>query len=90
MGVIDERKAGEWYEASVRCYVQRHQGCARCGEQHCVLRSEWGTRVEFHCARCDFSACHDSCSGRYFASGGDEMGLLGVALGLTDAEQPVG
>jgi hypothetical protein len=86
MGSFDKRHPAEWYEAAADSYVQQHQGCARCGGQHCVLRAEWGLRTEFHCSKCDFSACHDRDSGRYFAVPGDNLGVIGVALGLSDEE----
>jgi hypothetical protein len=75
MWLIEERTASQWYEEAARCYVQSHQGCPRCGGQHCVLRSEWGSRIEYHCAACDFSACQDSKTGESFMDPGDGVGL---------------
>jgi hypothetical protein len=63
-----ERQAAEWFEAARRSYVEAHQGCAHCAEQHCVFLSLWGRRLEYHCMACDFSASHDDQTGRYYAA----------------------
>jgi hypothetical protein len=86
MSRADERSAGDWFEAAERCYVQHHQGCARCGRQHCVLRSKWGPRTEYHCADCDFSVSRDAESGACMMAAGDRHGLPGVALGHADPD----
>jgi hypothetical protein len=61
---------GEVYRAARRCYEEEHQGCTHCGQQHCVFRSAWGTRVEYACYLCDFCVCHDEQAGRYYVSQG--------------------
>jgi hypothetical protein len=66
-----QRSPGEWFHEAVRYYSEEHQGCAHCGNRHCVFRSRWGERVEYYCSACDFSACHDARTGRYFAATGD-------------------
>lgn len=68
-----ERTAVEWFEEAERWYVEGHQGCACCGRQHCVFRSEWNQRVEYYCSVCDFSACHDAATGRCFAVVGEGL-----------------
>jgi hypothetical protein len=65
------KTAEEWYGEAVRCYVDEHQGCPCCGARHCVFRSRWGARVEYHCGACDFSAAHDAARGGCTASRGD-------------------
>ena len=44
----------EWYEAAEFWHTEHHQGCPCCRGCHCVFRSEWGDRVEYHCTACDF------------------------------------
>jgi hypothetical protein len=65
------RGPSEWFHEAVRWYEEGHQGCPRCRRRHCVFRSFWGPRVEYYCSACDFSACHDRETGRYFAAPGD-------------------
>jgi hypothetical protein len=80
-----ERTAVEWFADATRWYVEGHQGCACCHQQHCVFRSEWGRRIEYYCTACDFSTCHDGQSGRYFATPGEPSGA-GPAV-LLDSEE---
>jgi hypothetical protein len=71
MGSNAERTPLEWYEEAVRAYAEEHQGCPRCGAQHCVFGSQWGQRFEYYCSACDFSTCYDGQTGQYFAVIGD-------------------
>ena len=71
MGLDAERTAREWFEQAAFWYVQGHQGCAHCGERHCVFRQEWAGRLEYHCTACDFSACRDGQTGRYYVDAGE-------------------
>jgi len=75
-----KRSAVEWFEQAADWYVSGHQGCVCCGAQHCVFQSEWCHRLEYYCAVCDFSACHDLRTDHYYATVGDGHGLLGVVL----------
>jgi hypothetical protein len=75
MGLHAERSSFEWYQEAVRSYAEEHQGCASCRARHCVFQSRWGPRVEFYCSACDFSACFDGQTGRYFAVIGDGRGI---------------
>jgi hypothetical protein len=61
------RSPAQWFAEAVRCYLEAHQGCPCCGNQHCVFRSEWGARVEYYCSACDFSTCEDHQTGRCYA-----------------------
>ena len=63
--------ADQWFAEASRWYVEGHQGCPSCHGAHCVFRSEWGARVEYHCTACDFSACRDAESGRSFVAFGE-------------------
>jgi len=63
-----ELAPAEWYEAAEQWHVEQHQGCPYCCGRHCVFRSEWGDRVEYHCTACDFSASLDQRTGRYFTT----------------------
>jgi hypothetical protein len=89
MELNDERTPIQWYQAAVRCYVENHQGCAKCGQSHCVFLARWGPRTEYYCSACDFSTCHDGETGRSFAAIGDGRqlaeALLGGSVGAEDA-----
>lgn len=66
------RTPADWFLTAAHSYIDHHQGCPSCGQQHCVFRSRWGQRTEYHCSACDFFVCHDRDRGQYFASEGDE------------------
>jgi hypothetical protein len=70
MSVHEEWSAARWYERAARCYVEKHQGCAWCGRSYCVFRSHRLDRVEFSCFFCDFFACHNHLTDRYYSSPG--------------------
>jgi hypothetical protein len=76
----ENRAPGDWFRRAAEWYVEGHQGCACCGGQHCVFRTEWGQRIEYYCSVCDFSTCHDLRTGHYYATVGDGKGLLGLVL----------
>jgi hypothetical protein len=80
MSLNGERPAVEWFEEAVRCYAEEHQGCASCGERHCVFRSWCGQRVDYYCHACDFSVCHDVVTGNYFAALGEGRRLPDAIL----------
>ena len=65
-----EGSAALWFERAARCHVERHQGCPWCGASHCVFRSPRQDRVEYACYCCDFFACHNHLTGRYYATPG--------------------
>jgi hypothetical protein len=65
-----ELAAQDWYEEAVRWYVNKHQGCPWCGRANCLYQSERGRAMEYHCGTCDFFACHDLDTGRYFMGPG--------------------
>jgi hypothetical protein len=83
----DARTPAQWFEEAVRWYVEAHQGCPCCGEQHCVYRSVLGACVEYYCTSCDFSACLDEQTGQYYAvqGNGDER-----PSGIFSRYQPCG
>jgi hypothetical protein len=88
MGPHLERTPTEWFHAAAHSYVEKHQGCAACGGQHCVFPSRWGSRLEYYCSACDFSASHDAETGHYFASPGDGRQLAEALLThLTSCEE---
>jgi hypothetical protein len=76
-----ERTPNQWYHKAERCYIERHQGCAQCGESHCVFQARWAQRTEYYCSACDFSTCHDGETGCYFAAVGDGRQLAEALLG---------
>jgi hypothetical protein len=63
--------ARQWFIKAIRWYVEEHQGCPRCRGRHCVFRATWGSRIEYHCTECDFSAAHDETAGTYAANLGE-------------------
>jgi hypothetical protein len=73
MAVLQDRSPAEWYREAARSYVTAHQACAVCEARHCVFRSEVGGRVEYSCAACGFSVCHENRTSAYIAAAGDEM-----------------
>ena len=80
------RTADEWFADVLRWYTQEHQGCPCCRGRHCVFRATWGTRVEFHCTACDFSAARDSATNRCTASIGEAPPALSS---LFDSDWPI-
>src|SRR4051812_45300149 len=87
------RAPSEWFVEATRWYLQGHQGCAHCREQHCVFRSAYGVRVEYYCTACDFSVCHDTQTDRYFAALGEkehQPGALLAAEELWEARAALG
>jgi hypothetical protein len=79
------RTPDEWFADAVRCYLEQHQGCPCCGARHCVFRSLWGTRVEYYCTACDFSAACDAASRYCTATCGDCPASPDVPLALEPA-----
>lgn len=63
MASAEKRLAVSWYALAERCYAEEHQGCPSCRQRHCVFRSRWGARTEYHCTACDFSASRDDSTG---------------------------
>jgi hypothetical protein len=76
-----QRPAAEWFAAAERCYAQEHQACPACRQRHCVFRSQWGTRTEYHCTACDFSASSDESTGQAVCAPGSAP-ATGWRLGL--------
>ena len=86
-----ERLAQKWFGAAIRWYAEEHQGCPRCQDRHCVFRAVWGSRVEYYCTACDFSAAHDEATGSYAATAGNAMPsgvplVLGTEIGRCNEE----
>jgi hypothetical protein len=65
------KKPEEWFSEAARWYLEGHQGCPCCRQQHCVFRSQWGWRIEYYCTACDFSVSLDVQSKQCTASRGD-------------------
>lgn len=65
-----ERTPQEWFEDAMRHYAEHHQGCCWCGGANRVYRSERGGRLEFECGDCEFYACREADSVRYFMAPG--------------------
>jgi hypothetical protein len=84
---LPERVAQTWFIETSRWYVEEHQGCPRCQRRHCVFQARWGSRVEYHCTGCDFSAAHDEATGTYAAMVGDPA-PPGAALPLDVTPAP--
>ncbi len=84
---LPHQLAQKWFVAAIRWYVEEHQGCPRCQVRHCVFRARWGSRIEYHCTACDFSAAHDEASGTYAVSD-SEPTPTGVTLLVDLAPSP--
>ena len=74
-----KRTSGEWFEAAVRSYVERHQGCAWCGGSHRVFKQERGGRVEYYCNGCDFRVSFDLAANTYVIVPGEDQREPGQA-----------
>jgi len=74
------KTAEEWFSDAMRWYLEGHQGCPCCQKRHCVFRSRWGTRIEYHCNACDFSVAQDAQLKRCTASRGEKPQGLGMKL----------
>ena len=61
---------GEWFQEAARSYIEKHQGCPWCRGAYRVYRSERSQLLEYHCGGCDFFACHDQQTGKYFMGPG--------------------
>jgi hypothetical protein len=79
------RTAEEWFNDAVRWYLEGHQGCPCCQAHHCVFRSVWGLRIEYHCTACDFSVARDGQSLRCTASRGEGKPSARLKLGRDSA-----
>ena len=73
MAPAELRPAESWYALAERCYAEEHQACPSCRQQHCVFRSRWGARTEYHCTSCDFSAARDAASGEAVCVTGETL-----------------
>jgi len=74
------KAARDWFAEARRCYAEEHQGCPCCHGRHCVFRARWGSRTEYHCNECDFSAAYDDAEDIYAATTGGETGGVSVVL----------
>jgi hypothetical protein len=70
MATTQASGAVQWFEKAARSHVEQHQGCPWCGGRHCVFKSSRGDRVEYSCSSCDFYACHNFQTNRYYSSPG--------------------
>jgi hypothetical protein len=53
------RSAADWYDEAECAYCELHQGCAWCGNTHCVRNEAHGNKRTFSCQRCDFQVSFD-------------------------------
>jgi hypothetical protein len=67
-----QRSSKEWFAEAARCYIDWHQGCAWCGESHCVYRSQRYHQHEYCCSVCDFRTTHNLASNHYASYAGEE------------------
>jgi hypothetical protein len=85
MQLNGERTPAQWFADAEHWYRAEHQGCPCCAARHCVYRSEWAGRIEYYCTVCDFSACFDGPTGRWFAVAGAERGQPVAVLDILRA-----
>jgi hypothetical protein len=77
------RTARDWFNEAKRGYSEKHQACPCCRSRHCVFRARWGSRTEYHCTACDFSAACDEEQGTFSATLGiPPVAVPAVLLGL--------
>jgi hypothetical protein len=73
MALLQARSPAEWYREAARFYLVAHQACVICHDRHCVFQSRSAERVEYSCASCGFSVCHEVRTSAYVVATGDEM-----------------
>ena len=70
MRTHEDRSAAQWFDRAAHCYIEKHQGCAWCGCSYCVFRSPRHDRVEYECIVCEFFACYNHETERYYVGPG--------------------
>jgi hypothetical protein len=68
-----KRTPRDWFHEAARCYIEKHQGCAWCGDSHQVFQSLHGKKVVYYCNACDFRTSYDPESDAYVTMPGEEM-----------------
>ncbi len=68
-----DRTPRDWFQEAVRCYVEKHQGCAWCGDAHQVFHFQQGKQVVYYCNSCDFRTSHDPVTNAYVSIPGEKM-----------------
>src|SRR5207253_1025491 len=69
------RTASEWFASAAQAYSEKHQGCAWCGNVHCVRQTHLGTKRIFNCQRCDFQIGFDAQTNRHHLIHGEELSI---------------
>jgi hypothetical protein len=74
------RTAEDWFIQAIRAYTEDNQTCPSCHARHRVFRAGWGSRTEYHCIECDFSAAHDEQTGTFCATLGEAAPSYSLVL----------
>lgn len=69
-----ERTPRDWFEEAARCYLEKHQGCAWCGDSHQVFQYLHGKQVVYYCNACDFRISYDPEKDAYAGIPGEKPG----------------
>jgi hypothetical protein len=72
----------DWFHEATRCYIEKHQGCPWCGGANRVYRSARRHIIEYHCGACDFFACHELSSGRFFMAPGRDSTAANTVIAV--------
>ena len=70
----------KWFEVASHWYVERHQGCPWCGQANQVYKSQREKNEEYRCGSCDFLACCDHVTGKFFMGDGKNMDVRNTML----------
>jgi hypothetical protein len=69
--MLANRTKRDWFQEAERCYVEKHQGCAWCGDSHQVFKFRQGKQVIYYCNACDFRISYDSETNAYASIPGE-------------------
>jgi hypothetical protein len=71
-----QRTPRDWFAEAMRCYLERHQGCAWCHQSHCVYQTTHGHEREYWCNACDFRTSYDAANDHYSSYPGEDPAQL--------------
>ncbi len=80
-----DKAASEWFLGAENAYANHHQGCAWCGETHCVRREKEGAKHVYCCQRCDFQVSYDAERDHFHFIPGEEVSSCAETM----LEQPI-
>jgi len=66
------RTPRDWFQEAARCYVEKHQGCAWCGDSYQVFQFFHDHQVIYYCNACDFRTSYDPKTNAYASIPGEK------------------